>query len=324
MAAADCFRGTTRLTFMWICPASILTMIFAVKNEAALITVGGLTIGAILAPSIAPLALGIAGFTPIGPLAGSAAAAIQSSIGNIAAGSLYATAQGISMGGVIPTSVYYVGALAGAGLGRLSAKAVRTWLLSGSSLSAIISSTLHAYQGRCQSINQLAQLAGVGLTVGGAAIGALLAPVVAPPLLGIVGFSAAGPVAGQGLLNTDQGTIAAAIQSSIGNVAAGSAFAVCQSVAMGGALPALGYAAGAAGGAAAAAKITDGGGNGGQGGLPGGGGGPGPNGGGGGPGHDGPGPHGGGGGGPPPYTSKQYWKAAGNCKVFVHQGYHYT
>lgn len=43
---------------------------FAVKNEAALITVGGLTIGAILAPSIAPLALGIAGFTPIGPLAG--------------------------------------------------------------------------------------------------------------------------------------------------------------------------------------------------------------------------------------------------------------
>lgn len=29
------------------------------------------------------------------------------------------------MGGVIPTSVYYVGALAGAGLGRLSAKAVR-------------------------------------------------------------------------------------------------------------------------------------------------------------------------------------------------------
>lgn len=47
----------------------------------------------------------------------------------------------------------------------------------------------------------------IGLTVGGAAIGALLAPVVAPPLLGIVGFSAAGPVAGQGLLNTDQGGI---------------------------------------------------------------------------------------------------------------------
>ena len=47
------------------------------------------------------------------------------------------------------------------------------------------------------------------------------------------------------------GTLAAAIQDTIGNVAAGSVFAVCQSVAMGGALPALGYAAGAATGAAA-------------------------------------------------------------------------
>ncbi|KAK0430712.1 adaptin N terminal region-domain-containing protein [Armillaria borealis] len=80
----------------------------------------------------------------------------------------------------------------------------------------------------------------------GAAAGAALTPVLAPAALGIVGFSAAGPVAG---------TLAAAIQSSIGNVAAGSAFAVAQSIAMGGAIPtgvyaASGVAAGVAGWAA--------------------------------------------------------------------------
>ncbi len=45
------------------------------------------------------------------------------------------------------------------------------------------------------------------------------------------------------------GSIAAAIQSGIGNVAAGSAFAVVQSIAMGGSLASLAYgAAGAIGG----------------------------------------------------------------------------
>ncbi|KAK0495224.1 adaptin N terminal region-domain-containing protein [Armillaria luteobubalina] len=67
-----------------------------------------------------------------------------------------------------------------------------------------------------------------------AAAGVVLTPVLAPAALGIVGFSAAGPVAG---------TLAAAIQSSIGNVVAGSAFAVAQSIAMGGAIPAGVYAA---------------------------------------------------------------------------------
>ncbi|KDQ60058.1 hypothetical protein JAAARDRAFT_205101 [Jaapia argillacea MUCL 33604] len=76
----------------------------------------------------------------------------------------------------------------------------------------------------------------------GAAAGICLAPIIAPAALGIVGFGAAGPVAG---------TLAAVWQASIGNVAAGSAFALCQSVAAGGALPMLGFAAGAAAGAAA-------------------------------------------------------------------------
>ncbi|KAK0470045.1 uncharacterized protein EV420DRAFT_1634481 [Desarmillaria tabescens] len=67
----------------------------------------------------------------------------------------------------------------------------------------------------------------------GAAVGVVLAPVIVPPALGLVGFSAAGPVAG---------TFAAAAQSGIGNVAAGSTFAVVQSMAMGGAIPAGVYA----------------------------------------------------------------------------------
>ncbi|KAK0480315.1 adaptin N terminal region-domain-containing protein, partial [Armillaria novae-zelandiae] len=69
-----------------------------------------------------------------------------------------------------------------------------------------------------------------------------LTPVIAPAALGILGFGAAGPVAG---------TLAAVIQGGIGNVAAGSAFAVAQSIGMGGAIPAGVYAvSGAAAGAA--------------------------------------------------------------------------
>ncbi|PQE33408.1 hypothetical protein CJF32_00011112 [Rutstroemia sp. NJR-2017a WRK4] len=51
-------------------------------------------------------------------------------------------------------------------------------------------------------------------------------PLVTVPILGAVGFSAVGPIAG---------SIAAAWQSGIGLVKAGSVFAWCQSVAMGGA-----------------------------------------------------------------------------------------
>ncbi|KAK0480229.1 adaptin N terminal region-domain-containing protein [Armillaria novae-zelandiae] len=65
------------------------------------------------------------------------------------------------------------------------------------------------------------------------AAGVILTPIIASAALGIVGFGAAGPVAG---------TLAPVIQSGIGNVAAGSAFAVAQSMGMGGAIPAGVYA----------------------------------------------------------------------------------
>ncbi|EPS97650.1 hypothetical protein FOMPIDRAFT_1024944 [Fomitopsis schrenkii] len=70
------------------------------------------------------------------------------------------------------------------------------------------------------------------------------APFLAGPALGLLGFSAAGPVAGG---------IAAGIQAGMGNIAAGSLFAGAQAIAMGGSLPAIGYAgAGAVAGAAGA------------------------------------------------------------------------
>jgi hypothetical protein len=103
------------------------------------------------------------------------------------------------------------------------------------------------------------------------ATGVAVAPFVAPVLLGVVGFSAAGPVAGMypPVRPTIEvaskpfellGSIAAGMQAGIGNVVAGSLFAAAQSVAMGGAVPAVvsaagGMSMGAAGAAIAAVVI---------------------------------------------------------------------
>lgn len=72
----------------------------------------------------------------------------------------------------------------------------------------------------------------------------MTASVAALPILGAAGFAAAGPVAG---------SAAAAWQSSIGLVQAGSLFAWCQSAAMGGAAVNGIVACGAAGGSVALA-----------------------------------------------------------------------
>jgi hypothetical protein len=63
--------------------------------------------------------------------------------------------------------------------------------------------------------------------VAGAVVGVVAAPVVVPIALGTVGFSSTGVIGG---------SIAAGLQASTGNVVAGSAFAACQSMAMGGAI----------------------------------------------------------------------------------------
>jgi hypothetical protein len=107
-------------------------------------------------------------------------------------------------------------------------------------------------------------LTGIALGAVGAATGVALTPFVAPVLLGVVGFSAIGPVAGMFPLARPTieaaskpfellGSIAAGMQAGIGNVVVGSLFATAQSVAMGGAVPAAVSAAGGMGAGAAAA-----------------------------------------------------------------------
>ncbi|KAG6197129.1 hypothetical protein E4U50_007983 [Claviceps purpurea] len=58
----------------------------------------GVLVAAVPALAVAPV-LGSLGFGALGPVAGSAAAGIQSGIGNVAAGSLFATLQSAGMGG---------------------------------------------------------------------------------------------------------------------------------------------------------------------------------------------------------------------------------
>jgi len=65
-------------------------------------------------------------------------------------------------------------------------------------------------------------IAGLGAAVAGI-VGIVMAPILF--FLGLIGFSAVGVVAG---------SLAAAIQASIGCVVAGSLFAIAQSIAMGG------------------------------------------------------------------------------------------
>ena len=106
----------------------------------------------------------------------------------------------------------------------------------------------------------------LAIGVASATVGLILTPVLAPPILGVVGFGAAGPVAGEPRFSlpdhspahtNNVGTMAAGIQAGIGNVVAGSLFATAQSVAMGGALPvavtAIGAGVAGIGGAAAGA-----------------------------------------------------------------------
>jgi len=71
-------------------------------NTKLFLVVGASLLGGALAPIAAPAALGLIGFSSTGVVYGSAAAAIQSSIGNVAAGSLFATAQRVAMGGAFP------------------------------------------------------------------------------------------------------------------------------------------------------------------------------------------------------------------------------
>ncbi|CAL1709427.1 unnamed protein product [Somion occarium] len=67
--------------------------------------------------------------------------------------------------------------------------------------------------------------------------GTFFTPLLAPAVVSVVGFSPAGPVAG---------SLAAAAQAGMGNVVAGSSFAIVQSIGMGGAVPIIGQVVGGA------------------------------------------------------------------------------
>ncbi|KAH9001180.1 hypothetical protein EDB92DRAFT_1825226 [Lactarius akahatsu] len=75
----------------------------------------GVIAGIVLTPVVAPPILHALGFSAIGPVAGTAAAAMQAGIGNVAAGSFFAMAQGVAMGGTIPAAFTAIGG----GLGGL-------------------------------------------------------------------------------------------------------------------------------------------------------------------------------------------------------------
>jgi hypothetical protein len=101
--------------------------------------------------------------------------------------------------------------------------------------------------GACAIVGAL--LTPVALIAGlGAIVGAVLTPVALTAGLGAIGFSAVGPIAGKfpkpsvtwhSTLQDILGSIAAGLQAGIGSVVAGSLFATTQSIAMGGAIPAV-------------------------------------------------------------------------------------
>ncbi|KAH8980744.1 hypothetical protein EDB86DRAFT_2978724 [Lactarius hatsudake] len=73
----------------------------------------GATAACILVSFAATAALGAVGFSAAGPVTGSIAAGIQAGIGNVAAGSLFATAQSVAMRGALSGVITAVGTAIG-------------------------------------------------------------------------------------------------------------------------------------------------------------------------------------------------------------------
>uniref|UniRef100_A0A7S3GNG6 Uncharacterized protein n=1 Tax=Spumella elongata TaxID=89044 RepID=A0A7S3GNG6_9STRA len=83
------------------------------QNPTATI-VGGIVLGAAAAVLAAPLVIANAGFSSSGVKGGSFAAGVQSSIGNVAAGSAFATLQSVGATGVLTAGVISAAAATGA------------------------------------------------------------------------------------------------------------------------------------------------------------------------------------------------------------------
>jgi hypothetical protein len=93
--------------------------------------VGAMATGAVIAPLLAPVVIGAAGFSAAGPVAGSLAAGMQSSIGLVAAGSPFAIVQSAAMGGSAASAIVgTVASLTGLGTGGAvggAAVAMKNW-----------------------------------------------------------------------------------------------------------------------------------------------------------------------------------------------------
>lgn len=85
----------------------------------------GAIVGAALTPVIVPPILGLFGFGAAGPVAGGFAAVLQSGIGNVAAGSVFAWLQSWAMGGIISAGPYVISGIVGGGLGWVVDKTLR-------------------------------------------------------------------------------------------------------------------------------------------------------------------------------------------------------
>ncbi|KAF9520216.1 hypothetical protein BS47DRAFT_1336190 [Hydnum rufescens UP504] len=83
----------------------------------AAVGVGGAVLCVGLAPFVAPPVLGVPGFGSGGVAAGSYAAGLQASIGNVGAGSWFASAQSVGAGGALPV----IGKVVSAGVGAAAA-----------------------------------------------------------------------------------------------------------------------------------------------------------------------------------------------------------
>jgi len=88
-----------------VCVAGACAIVGPLLTPVAVIAGLGATVGALLTPVALIVCLGAIGFGRVGPIAGSIAARLQAGIGNVVAGSLFAAAQSIAMGGAVPAAV---------------------------------------------------------------------------------------------------------------------------------------------------------------------------------------------------------------------------
>ncbi|KAL1710066.1 hypothetical protein EV121DRAFT_275951 [Schizophyllum commune] len=93
--------------------AAIRAKMWAKENPILATTLAGTALSLILAPILGPVILGALGFGPGGVVLGSWAAAMQASIGNVVAGSLFALAQSAGATGLIPIAWCLAGGAVG-------------------------------------------------------------------------------------------------------------------------------------------------------------------------------------------------------------------